>query len=101
MVFGLVTVYCIIDNDYYADNTKQHDTAYNGKVNRIDDHERTELLGITFQGEQLPICTSYLSKTSADSACRQMGFTQSDSTIPQPHDQKYFNQCQCALHNLY
>ena len=55
------------------------DQPYNGQIRRIEetDGDRTELLQINFDKAWLPVCTKYMSNSSADSACRQLGFTSS------------------------
>lgn len=63
-------------------NQKIEDNAYNGQVRKYNDGEKTQRLDIYFEGEWRPICTNELPKFSADSACRQLGYTHSIQTIP-------------------
>ena len=64
---------------YFALTDPDSGTAYNGQVQLYDDSDtgRRALLRVHFNGEWLPLCTSYLSNVSANSVCRQMGFTHS------------------------
>ena len=63
-----------IDNNS-TDTVNSGDKPYNGQIRKANDGERTELLQINFDNEWLPICTSHMSNVSADSACRQIGYT--------------------------
>ena len=54
---------------------------YSGKVYKTKDINHTERLDIYLEGEWRPICTKELTKLAADSACRQIGFTQSTKVL--------------------
>ena len=70
---------------FYADKTKYF---YNGQVrihHKNDYDSSVALLEINLEEDWRPICISTadgMSKSVADSACRQMGYTQANSSNP-------------------
>ena len=73
---------------------------YSGKVYRTKDINHTERLDIYLEDQWRPICTKKLTKLAADSACRQMGFTQSIEVLNYSM-QVNLPSCACSIHLSY